>query len=309
MALRAAVIGVGYLGKHHARVYSSLDGVELAGVVDASEEARNSVAGEYGTKAYADYRDVLEDADVLSIVTPTVTHFRIAMDCLEAGKDILLEKPLTATLEEADKLIEASENLGRIVQVGHLERYNPAVIAIGAMVKDPYLIEAERVSPYLGRATDVDTTLDLMIHDIDIVTSLLGGAAITGIMSAGSTFVSGNIDAAKAWIEFEGGASAILTSSRVANDKNRLLRIYQGAECLELDYQAMKIIRKYPEGSMMGVEDIPIESKEPLREEIADFISCVSERRRPMVSALEGRNALDVAMRISQQIRKAGQLR
>ena len=306
MALRAAVIGVGYLGRHHARIYSSLEGVELIGVVDASQEARDSIAKEYGTESYADYRDVLERADIISIVTPTVTHFQIAMDCIRAGKDILLEKPVTATLEEADALIAEARRVGSIVQVGHLERYNPAVVEMGRLTISPYLIEAERVSPFLGRATDVDTTLDLMIHDIDIVTSLLGGAAITDIRSAGSMFVSGNVDMAKAWLEFEGGASAILTASRVANEKRRLLRVFQGAECLELDYQSMKILRKYPEGGMMGVEEIPIESREPLKEEIADFVSCVREKKKPLVSALDGRNALEVAMRISQQIRKAG---
>jgi len=305
MSIRAAVIGVGYLGRHHARIYSSLEGVELVGVVDASKEARDSIAGEYETHAYADYHDVLDKADVLSIVTPTVTHCDIALDCLRAGKDILLEKPVTATVEEADRLIAEAESSGRILQIGHLERYNPAVVAMGKMVSSPFLIEAERVSPFLGRATDVDTTLDLMIHDIDIVTSLLGGADIAGIRASGSLFVSGNVDIAKAWLEFEGGAVAILTASRVANDKMRLLRVYQGSECLELDYQAMKILRKYPEGGMMGVEEMPIGNKEPLREEIGDFIACVRERRRPMVSAVEGRNALDIALRISDMIRKA----
>jgi len=305
MSIKAAVIGVGYLGRHHARIYSSLEGVELVGVVDASKDARESIAGEYGTVAYADYHDVLDKADVLSIVTPTVTHCDIAMDCLRAGKDVLLEKPVTATVTEADRLIEEADTGGRILQVGHLERYNPAVVAMGKMVSFPLLIEAERVSPFLGRATDVDTTLDLMIHDIDIVTSLLKGAAITGIRASGSLFVSGNVDIAKAWLEFEGGAVAILTASRVANDKMRLLRVYQGSECLELDYQAMKILRKYPEAGMMGVEEIPIGNKEPLREEIEDFVACVKERRRPMVSAVEGRNALDIAMRISDMIRKA----
>lgn len=309
MSIKAAVIGVGYLGRHHARIYSSLEGVDLIGVVDASREARESIAGEYGTEAYAGYHEVLDKADVLSVVTPTVTHYEIALDCLRAGKDILLEKPVTATVDEADKLIAEADRLGRIVQVGHLERYNPAVVAMGKLVDSPFLIEAERVSPFLGRATDVDTTLDLMIHDIDIVTSLLGGAAVTGIRASGSLFVSGNVDTAKAWLEFEGGAVAVLTASRVANDKMRLLRVYQGRECLELDYQAMKILRKYPEDGMMGVEEISIESREPLREEIEDFISCVRERRRPLVSAVEGRGALEIAMKISQQIRKAEELR
>jgi predicted dehydrogenase len=306
MSLKAAVIGVGYLGRHHARIYSTLEGVDLIGVVDASEEARDSIANEYGTEAYADYRDILERADVLSIVTPTVTHYEIAMDCLRAGKGILLEKPITATLEEANSLLQEAHSLGSIVQVGHLERYNPAVITMGNMVKSPYLIEAERVSPYLGRATDVDTTLDLMIHDIDIVASLLARPAIKSIRAAGSMFVSGNVDSARAWLEFDGGAVAILTASRVANEKKRLLRVFQGSECLELDYQNMKILRKFPEDNMMGNEEIPIQEKEPLREEIVAFLECVREKREPMVSIGDGLYALEIAMKISQQIRKAG---
>jgi len=304
MSIKAAVIGVGYLGRHHARIYSSLEGVELIGVVDASAEARESIAGEYGTEAYADYRDVLPLVDVLSIVTPTVTHFDIAMDCLRAGKNLLIEKPITATLEEANSLLQEAHSLGSIVQVGHLERYNPAV-------KSPYLIEAERVSPYLGRATDVDTTLDLMIHDIDIVASLLARPTIKSIRAAGSMFVSGNVDMAKAWLEFDNDndAVAILTASRVAGEKKRLLRVFQGDECLELDYQNMKILRKFPEDNMMGLEEISIQEREPLREEIVDFLECVREKREPMVSIGEGLYALDVAMRISQQIRKAEKLR
>lgn len=305
MSIRAAVIGVGYLGRHHARIFSSVEGVTLEGVVDASEEARNTIAGEYGTTAYADYHDVLDRVDVVSIVTPTIFHYDIALECLRAGKDILLEKPITATVEQADNLILESEKLGRIIQVGHLERYNPAVVTMGNLVNKPSFIEAERVSPFLGRGVDVDITLDLMIHDIDIVTSLID-SPIKDIRAVGTMVLTENLDSVKAWIEFENGASALVTASRLSSDKRRLLKVHQDGEFLLLDYQKMRIMRHYKSDDMIAIEEIGIEQKEPLREEIEDFILCVKERSRPKVSAVDGRNALDIALKISEQIRKAG---
>lgn len=304
MSLKAAVIGVGYLGRHHARIFSSVEGATLHGVVDSSEDARNAIAGEYGATAYADYRDVLDKVDVVSIVTPTIYHYDIAMECLRAGKDILLEKPITATVEQADALIDEAERLGRIIQVGHLERYNPAVVALGNLVNKPAFIEAERVSPFLGRGVDVDITLDLMIHDIDIVTSLVG-SPIKDIRVVGTRMLTENLDAVKAWIEFENGTSALVTASRMAAEKRRILKVHQEGAFLLLDYQNMKIMRHYKSGEAIAVEEISIEQKEPLREEIEDFIKCVKERRRPRVSAVEGRNALGIALKISEQIRKA----
>ena len=303
--MKAAVIGVGYLGKHHARIYSALEGVELVGVVDPSEEARNSVAREYGTTPYADYHDILDKVDVLSVVTPTVTHYDIARDCLEAGKDILLEKPIASSVKEADDLIREAGIRGRIIQVGHLERYNPALIAMEAMVDTPRFIETERISPFQGRGLDVDITLDLMIHDIDIVMGLLGGDRIKDMKVVGSRVLTENIDAAKAWIEFESGASALVTASRLSGSKSRLLKVHQDGAYLMLDYQQMKIKRYTRSGGKVSAEEIDIEPKEPLMEEIRDFLDCVRERRRPRVSAQEGRDALEVALMLSHKIGKA----
>ena len=306
MSQRAAVIGVGYLGKHHARIYSSLEGVELVGVVDASKEARDAIASEYNTTAYEDYRDVLDKVDILSIVTPTVTHYDIARDCLEAGKDILLEKPITASVKEADDLIREAGIRGRIIQVGHLERFNPALIALESMVDKPKFIEAERLSPFQGRGLDVDITLDLMIHDIDIVIGLLGGARIKDMKVVGSRVLTENVDAAKAWIEFEGGSNALVTASRLSGAKSRLLKVHQADSYFLLDYQEMKIKKFSRSGGKVISEEFDIEQKEPLMEEIKDFVDCVENRRRPKVSAEEGRNALEVALMISHKIWKAG---
>ncbi|MBS1232970.1 MAG: putative dehydrogenase, partial [Nitrospirae bacterium] len=164
MAIRVGVIGVGYLGQHHARIYSEIEEAELVGVADLQKDKAETIAGNYHCKAMNDYRDMLSEVDALSIVTPTTTHYPIALDCLKSGKDILIEKPITVTVKDADHLIRESESSGRIIQVGHLERYNPAVLAATAFFRKPVFIESERLSPFLGRGTDVDVTLDLMIH-------------------------------------------------------------------------------------------------------------------------------------------------
>ncbi len=306
MSLKVVVIGVGYLGKHHARIYSTLEGVDLVGVSDAFPEARDTIAKEYNTGAFADYRELLDKVDAVSIVTPTISHYDIASECLDAGLDIMLEKPITATVEEADKLIAKAENLGRIIQVGHLERFNPAVVALEGIVDKPRFIEAERLSPFQGRGTDVDITLDLMIHDINIVTDLMGGAAITDIRVTGGSVVTDTIDVAKAWMEFEGGAIALLTASRISGSKSRLLKVHEASGYAMLDYQEMKIKHYTTSGKEVSVKEIDIEPKEPLMEELADFVRCVNERAVPKVSAVDGRDALAVALSISEKIRKAG---
>jgi predicted dehydrogenase len=306
LSIKTGVIGVGYLGQHHARIYKELQGVELAAVADTDAQRAGEIAARHGAKAYSDYREALGELEAVSIVAPTSEHFTIAMDCLGAGLDVLIEKPITVTVEEADTLIEEAEKRGKIIQVGHLERYNPAVVKVEGLLGEPEFIESERVSPFLGRATDVDVTLDLMIHDIDIITSLLGGSPIRDIRVVGARVMTDNIDVAKAWIEFENGVTALITASRVARETRRFLKIYQKDSFVVLDYRGQKITRhfKTPEG--MSTESVPVDDGEPLKDELSDFIDCVQSRRRPRVSGIEGREALKVAMSISEKIRGAG---
>lgn len=312
MSLKVAVIGAGYLGQHHARVYSEIDGIELVGIADTDPGRAEGVAGRHGVKAYTDYRQVLDNADAVSIVVPTTSHYGIALDCMRSGKDVLIEKPISVTVEEADELIHESEKLGRILQVGHLERYNPAVIAAAGMIRKPVFFESSRLSPFLNRATDVDVTIDLMIHDIDIVLSLMS-SHITRINAVGISLITKKIDEARAWVEFENGVFASFTVSRISHEKQRKLRVYQDGAYIELDYQNgdIRLFSHVKEADQPCLEKdlsgIPFktvkpEYKEPLKEELKDFVCCVMSRERPKVSGIEGRDALKVALEINRLI-------
>jgi predicted dehydrogenase len=346
--INVGVIGVGYLGQHHARIFSELAAesnctpanlrlsgdpiaVRLSVVVDSDENRAKEIAKKYGCDAFVDYRDALDKADAFSIVAPTTAHYEIAMSCVMAGKDILIEKPITATIEEADDLIKAAEKAAVIVQVGHLERFNPVISTLDSMIKDgmienPPFIEAERVSPFLGRGTDVDITLDLMIHDIDIVlalmrqTSSVESRASDGIINAprstlhaprikdmkatGAKVVTDKIDIAKTWIEFENGANAIFTASRIAPEKSRKLTLFQRDSYIAVDYQDMKITKFFRDGDKIAQESIKPVKKEPLKEELKDFLLCIDKRSRPKVCAIKGRDALKIALQVGEKIRQ-----
>jgi len=319
LPVRVGVIGVGYLGQHHARIYSEIEGAKLVAISDIDEKRAGAFAEKYGCKVYSDYREILPSVDALSIVTPTISHHRIALECIRSGKDILVEKPITENLKEADELIMESEKHGCIVQVGHLERYNPALLAALGMIKEPRFIESERLSPFLGRGTDVDVTLDLMIHDADIVLAIMrqqinppslpfskGGeiGIIKDIRAVGAKVFTDKIDVAKAWLSFEDGCTAVLTASRLSPDKQRILKVFQKDSCLSVNYQSCEVshYHKTPDGISLDV--IKSDSKEPLREELEDFIQCVKERKRPKVSAIEARKALKIVLDITEIINK-----
>lgn len=305
MPIKAGVAGVGYLGQHHARIYSQIDDAELVGVVDASLDRARQIADQYGCVAYESLDRLLEDVDALSIVAPTPLHYDLAVQCLESGKDILVEKPITVTTEEADKLIALAEQKGRILQVGHLERYNPAVVAVEGLITEPIFFEAERVSPFLERAAGVDITLDLMIHDIDIIIAL-SRSRPERVKAVGTSVLSNMLDVVKAWIDFENGTSALITASRLSQDKVRRLKIFQKDAHLILDYQAAEITRFYKTGAKeIGRETITPEKKEPLMEEILDFTRCIKTRSRPLVSGIEAREALSIALEISEQLKRS----
>lgn len=306
MSLKAGVIGVGYLGQHHARIYSELEAAELTAVADSDRERAKEIAGRYGAKAYTDYRDMLGEVQAVSIATPTSHHFGIAMDCMRVGIDVLVEKPITVSVREADALIEEAEKLGRILQVGHLERFNPVVMELEGLIDEPEFFESERVSPFLGRGTDVDVTLDLMIHDIDIIMSLVAPSSIKDIRVVGARVLTDKIDVAKAWVEFENGVAALITASRIASETRRLLKLYQRDSFVVLDYREKKIIKHVRTPGGISTVPVEVQDREPLRDEIADFLDCVSSRKRPRVSGVEGREALRVAMQISEMIREAG---
>jgi predicted dehydrogenase len=300
--IRVGVIGVGHLGQHHARIYSQTPGVELVGVADSSEARGIEVAEKYQTKYFSSHLQLLPLVDALSIAVPTQYHFEIASACLEKRIDVLLEKPITATLDEADALISEAKQSGSIFQIGHLERYNRAYLKIKNLIQAPLFIENHRIGPFASRGTDVNVILDLMIHDIDIILSLTS-SPITEIRAAGIPVLSKEIDIVNARLEFKSGCIANMTASRVSLEKIRKIRIFQRDAYISLDYQNQEvtIAKKVAENeSFRIVVDRPvIEKEEPLKLEIRDFVSNCLYRTPPEISGVEGKEALRVAEEIA----------
>jgi len=296
--INVAVIGVGSIGNHHARIFSDMENTNLVGVADVDINRAQEVASRYNCKAFNNYAELIDAVDAVSIAVPTTLHFQTGMDFLKHNKSILVEKPVTTTLEEADRLIEEAEKRNLIFQVGHLERFNSGVSLISNMVDKPQFIESQRLSPFFGRGIDVDVTLDLMIHDIDIILSLVN-SEISDIRATGAKVLTENIDVAHAWIEFKNGCIAEAVTSRMANAKVRQLKVFQQNAYLSLDYQSQEItIFKKNNGEVNKNTERP-EEKEPLKEQLCSFINCIKNNSQPLVSGFEGKEALKVALKIS----------
>ena len=306
--IRAAVVGVGYLGRFHAQKYAQLPECELVAVVDGREDARMTVAAETGCEALADYRPLLGQVDAVSVVTPTPAHFEIADAFLAAGAHVLVEKPITETPEQARALIARAARHGRILQVGHLERFNAAVLAAEPHLHAPRFMECHRLAPYKERGTDVNVVLDLMIHDIDLLQSL-AGSDIVSIDAIGSPVFSGEIDIANARLRFANGCVANTTASRVSLKTERKLRIFEDAAYISLDLQQkiLTLIRKREDPPQPGqlpvsIEEASLEQGDALKSEIASFLDCIRNNRQPIVSGEDGLRALETAIRITEQV-------
>jgi predicted dehydrogenase len=306
--IRAAVIGVGYLGRFHAQKYAQLGECELVAVVDGREDVGKAVATETGTHALGDFRELLGKVDAVSVVTPTPAHFEIAREFLAAGAHVLVEKPITETPEQARELIELAARQERVLQVGHLERFNSAILAAEPHLHSPRFIECHRLAPYRERGTDVNVVLDLMIHDIDLVQSL-AGSDIVSIDAIGSPVFSGEIDIANARIRFANGCVANTTASRVSLKTERKLRIFEEAAYISLDLQQkiLTLIRKRqgnPEPGQLpvSIEEANLEQGDALKAEITSFLECIRNNRRPVVSGEDGLRALETAIRITEQV-------
>lgn len=308
--IRAAVVGVGYLGRFHAQKYAGADECELVAVVDSRSEAREKVAAELGTQALADYQDLVGRVDVVSVVTPTPAHFAIARYFLAAGVHVLVEKPITETLDEARQLIELAHEKDCVLQVGHLERFNAAILAAEPYLTAPRFIECHRLAPYKERGTDVNVVLDLMIHDIDIVQTIVG-SPIASIDAIGTPVFSDEIDIANARIRFESGCVANATASRVSLKTERKLRVFEDDAYLSLDLQQkiLTLIRKRPGGPVPGqlpvtIEEQSLEQGDALKAEIESFLDCVRHGKPPIVGGEAGMRALETAMRITEQVQR-----
>jgi predicted dehydrogenase len=310
--IRTAVIGVGYLGRFHAQKYAALPGSSLVAVVDTLAQARDKVAAEVGCRAVADYRDILGAVDAVSIATITPAHFPVARECLEQGVHVLVEKPITETPEQARALIETAARRGRVLQVGHLERFNSAILALEGVLGTPRFIESHRLAPFKERGTDVNVVLDLMIHDIDLIQSLVG-SPIVSIDAVGTSVFSAELDIANARIRYANGCVANTTASRVSMKMERKLRLFQDDAYISIDLQqkVLTVVRKPPAGAavtpgQVSIEERSFEQGDALKFEIEAFLRSIREGRPPVVSGEDGLRALETAIRITELVQGTG---
>lgn len=308
--LKCAVIGVGYLGKFHAEKYKLLDDCELIAVVDANPAQAQAVAEKNNTQAVSDYRELLGKVDAVSIAVPTRLHFQVAKDFLEHGAHVLVEKPMTVTLEEADELIRIGKQKSKILMVGHLERFNAAILGLDLSGDKPVFIESHRLAPFNPRANDVSVILDLMIHDIDIILDMVD-SEVRRIDANGVSVLTNDIDIANARISFENGCVANVTASRASVKVERKMRMFMPNAYVSVDFQN-RVLARYSKGSKEMFPGVPeivseesvFENGDALFEEIKHFTQCIRQGREPLVSGLAGRRALATAIEIGQLLNK-----
>ena len=301
--LKVGVIGVGHLGSHHARIYSQLDGVELVGVADLLRERAESAAAAHGGLAVTDFRELLSEVDALSIAVPTEDHAAVGLECLSAGVDLLVEKPIAKKVTDANSLITVAREKNRILQVGHVERFNPVVRAAKEIATRPQFFEVHRLNIFSMRSLDIDVVLDLMIHDIDIVLSFVD-SRVAEIRAVGIPVLSDKADIANARIEFENGCVANLTASRVSSEKVRKLRFFQPNDYVSLDFDRQKGHILSLENKGIKERKIQASKEEPLKLQLESFLSSVRERTQPRVTGEAGLKALEITMLINEQIDK-----
>jgi len=308
VSLRVAVIGVGHLGKHHARILSSLPGVDLVAVVDTNRSRADEIAAANGTRAAYHWRDVAGQVDAVTVAVPTEMHPEIALPFLKARVPVLVEKPIARTLFEADGMIDAAADAGVILAVGQTERFNPALAAARPLVTDPRFIEVHRLGAFPDRSLDIDVVFDLMIHDLDVVLSLVD-SDVESLEAVGVPVVTNSVDIANARLRFANGCIVNLTASRISRDRVRKIRFFQPSTYVSIDYATQKLevyrlvkgARPFDETqgrpSIEGGETA-VASEEPLKRELADFVEAIAQRRAPVVTGEAGRRALALAQEI-----------
>mmetsp|Transcript_21518 Transcript_21518/g.9983 ORF Transcript_21518/g.9983 Transcript_21518/m.9983 type:complete len:324 (+) Transcript_21518:9109-10080(+) len=315
--LRVGVVGVGYLGKFHAEKYAKMENVELVGVVDINDEAAKNIAREYNIIPYNNHKELIGKVDAVSVVVPTPLHFNVSRDFLLNDVSVLIEKPITTTLEEADDLIRISEERGLIIQVGHLERFNPAVVSLQSTIKEPMFIESHRLSVYKERGSDVSVVLDLMIHDIDIILNFVK-SEIKTIHAAGVSVVSSHVDIANARLEFKNGCVANITASRISTKNQRKIRLFQKNTYIAVDFANREIttITHSNSGSdsfipameNMKISKVNFKKGDALEDELRSFVKAVLLNEACEVTGHAGRDALKIALNVMGQIQKKNRL-
>jgi predicted dehydrogenase len=304
--LRIAVIGVGHLGRHHARILSTLDGARLAAVVDTVPERAAAAASAAGVVALSDYRELLGEVDAVTVAVPTELHAEVAAPFLERGTAVLVEKPMTRSLADADRLLAAARTGRAVLGVGHTERYNPAVSAVLPLVTSPRFIEVHRLSTFPDRSLDIDVVFDLMIHDLDIILAI-AGSDVVSIEAVGVPVLTPKYDIANVRLRLASGCIANITASRISRDRVRKIRFFQPDSYLSIDYAAQdvegwRLVRR--NGGRPEIEGgpIPVARDEPLRLELADFVRAAREGTTPLVDGEAGRRALALASEIAEKM-------
>ena len=306
--LRVGIVGVGYLGRVHARVLSEMPEAEVIGFVDSSDANADEVVHNLGQKRFATVAELAREVECAVVATPTSSHASIAAELLAAGCDVMIEKPVTTTPDEARELQRIAAASGKIIQVGHVERYNPAITAMVEHITEPRFIQAERLGVFVPRSLDVDVLLDLMIHDLNLVLSLFGREVVS-VQAVGVPVLTDKVDIANVRLELDNGAVANLTASRVSSERVRKFRVfgsdsYLSADTREQDVKGFRLVRK-GEGREIEALDVEFERKEPLRAELESFLACVADRSRPVVDIADGIAALELAHRVGAEIERS----
>jgi predicted dehydrogenase len=304
--VRVGVIGVGHLGRHHARLLAATSGAQLVAVADQSIERATAAAQATGALAMTDYRQMIGQVDAVTIAVPTVDHITVARDFLNAGVHVLVEKPMTATLAEAEELLALADRLGRVLAVGHTERFNPAVAAAIPLISAPRFIEVHRLSGFPERSLDIDVVFDVMIHDLDIVLAI-DHSDVVGVEAVGVPVLSHKVDIANARLKFASGCTVNLTASRISRDRVRKVRFFQRDLYVSVDYgeqelEAYRIVPKAGERPAIEGGAVPVAKGEPLGRELQDFVDAIREGRTPRVTGRDGYRALVLATRVADAI-------
>ncbi|MBN1547221.1 MAG: Gfo/Idh/MocA family oxidoreductase [Syntrophaceae bacterium] len=304
---KVGVVGIGHLGNYHLQKYQKIDNVEIVGAVDIDLSKAEKAAGIFGCRAYTDHRDLVENVDAVSITVPAQHHHFVARDFLAAGKDVLIEKPFTATLQEADDLIRLAEEKNLILQVGFIERFNPAIIALNEVIRQPLFIESHRLHPFIERGTDVDVVLDLMIHDLDLILHYVK-SPLKNVEAVGVSVLSDKVDIANVRLTFETGCVANITASRVTLKHMPKLRFFGVEGYHSVDFSKRELVsvkRQAREGGRIeiGLNEVQVAQHDPLEEEIRAFVGSVTQRTEPPVSGIEARKSLGLALLINEKMK------
>lgn len=301
MTLRAGIVGTGYLGRLHTRVLSEIDGARIAGFVDLNDNVAREVGDSFHIPRFDSVAALAREIDCAVVATPTTTHFAVARELIEAGCDVLVEKPITANAEDGQRLVDLAATRNRILQVGHVERYNPAITAVAPLLRDIRYVEAERLGVFVARSLDVDVLLDLMIHDLNLVLSLLDSRVVE-VRAVGVPVLTEKVDITNVRLELESGAVANLTASRVSQERVRKVRFFSSEAYISVDTREQEVKGFRLNNKAIEPIAVDVQRKEPLRAELESFLDCVRDRKRPLVDGRDGVAAVELAREVAAAI-------